>query len=57
MQYIRGVRVGLLLSSEEAVLKPEPQRFEVLDSTIDSPADGKLRRVSRFTTAIKGRTG
>jgi len=57
MQDVLGVRIGLLLSSEEAVLKPEPLRLQVLDSTIDSPADGRLRRVSWFTTAIKGRAG
>lgn len=54
---ILGVRFGLLLSSLDAVAEPELRFHIVLDSTVKKRADGKLRRVVQFTTAIKGRTG
>ena len=54
---VLGIRVGLLLSSQDAVAAPASQSYQVLDSTINRRADGKLRRVLEFVAAIKGRTG
>lgn len=56
-QQVIGVRLGLLLSSEEVVMEPASKAYEVLDSTVNRPADGKLRRVVEFATAIRGKTG
>jgi type IV pilus assembly protein PilW len=57
IRYILGLRVGLLLSSPDAVVEPVSRRYEVLDSTVERRADGKLRRVSEFVLAIRGRAG
>lgn len=54
---ILGVKIGLLLSSQDAVTEAVSKSYEVLDSTVSRPADGKLRHVVQFTAAIKGRTG
>jgi type IV pilus assembly protein PilW len=54
---ILGVRFGLLLVSQDAVVEAASKNHIVLDSTHRKRADGKLRRVIQFTAAIKGRTG
>jgi type IV pilus assembly protein PilW len=54
---ILGISFGLLLSSQDAVAEAESKSYTVLDSTVSTGADGKLRRVVQFTAAIKGRTG
>jgi type IV pilus assembly protein PilW len=54
---ILGVKIGLLLASQDAVTVKESKNHVVLDSMLRKPADGKLRRVIQFTAAIKGRTG
>ena len=50
-----GVRIGLLLASEEAVLEPRNLPFQVLDVPTTAPADGRLRRLVDFAVAIRGR--
>lgn len=54
---VLGVRTGMLLSSPDAVVEPVSKHHHVLDASVLKSADGKLRRVSVFTAAIKGRTG
>jgi type IV pilus assembly protein PilW len=54
-QRVLGVRLGLLLASEESVAEPVSQQHRVLDATVPSPADGKLRRVFEFAVAIRSR--
>ncbi|NNL94434.1 MAG: hypothetical protein HKO64_02315 [Xanthomonadales bacterium] len=54
---VSGVRVALLLFSQDALITPKEQTLRVLDTTINKRADGKLRQVVEFTAAIKGRTG
>jgi len=54
---VLGLRLGLLLSSEEAVMEPVSESYKVLDTTTSRPADGKLRRVMEFATAIRGKAG
>lgn len=56
-EFVLGIRIGLLLSSHESVVKPAANNYRVLDSTLSKPADGKLRRILRFSAAIRGRTG
>jgi hypothetical protein len=51
-----GVRIGLLFASEQAVVEPLTQEYEVLDAATTVAADGKLRQVFDFTVAIRGRT-
>ena len=55
-QGVLGIRVGLLLTSEDTVAEPVVQRHEVLGVESTSVADGKLRRVFEFAVAIRGRT-
>ena len=55
--HILGVRFGLLLVSQEAIIEAVSNNYAVLDSTVRKRADGKMRRVVVFTAAIKGRTG
>jgi type IV pilus assembly protein PilW len=57
IRHILGLRVGLLLSSPDSVVEAVPHHYDVLDSAVDRRADGKLRRVSEFTVAIRGRAG
>lgn len=51
-----GVQIGLLFASEQAVVEPLTQEYEVLDAAATAAADGKLRQVFDFTVAIRGRT-
>ncbi len=55
-QRVLGVRIGLLFASEQAVVEPLTQEYEVLDAATTAAADGKLRQVFDFTVAIRGRT-
>jgi type IV pilus assembly protein PilW len=57
IRHVLGLRVGLLLASPDAVVEMVSQRHDVLDATVEKRADGKLRRVSEFTVAVRGRTG
>jgi hypothetical protein len=54
---VLGVRIGLLLASDDAVAEPLNASFEVLDTALQAPADGRLRRLFDFAAAIRGRTG
>lgn len=54
---VLGIRVGLLLSSPDAVAEPLASSHRVLGSTVSRPGDGKLRKVTTLTAAIKGRSG
>lgn len=56
-QNVLGLRVGLLLASEEAVTERAPMTFTILDSIARKRADGRLRRVVQFTSAVRGNTG
>ena len=51
---VTGVRVGLLLAGPDAVLEPRTESFAVLDRSIDTGYDGKLRHVTEFTAALRG---
>ena len=55
--HVLAVRVGLLLASEDSVVEPESRTYGVLDRVSRKRADGKLRRVVQFSTALKGRSG
>jgi type II secretory pathway component PulJ len=59
-QRVLGIRIGLLLASENAVAHPQTtppaEPVRVLDATVSPPADGKLRRVVEFAVALRGRT-
>jgi type IV pilus assembly protein PilW len=56
-QNVLGLRVGLLLASEDAVTNRSPVALTILDSVIRKRADGRLRRVVQFTSAIRGNSG
>ena len=52
---IRAVKVAMLLASDQKFDQPSIGRFTLLDQTVERPSDGHLRRVSTFTSAIRGR--
>ena len=52
---IRAVKVALLLSTRQPFKQAASAQITVLDKTVIPPADGRLRRVSILTTAIRGR--
>jgi prepilin-type N-terminal cleavage/methylation domain-containing protein len=52
---VLAVRTGLLLVGEEPVGQMPPPVYSVLDQHLAPPADGKLRRLVEFTSAIRGR--
>lgn len=54
---ILGVRIGLLLAGDESVAPPQSRVFEVLDLPVRKRADGRLRRIADFTTALRGASG
>lgn len=54
--HVLGVRIGMLVTSENAVLEPAAEEYELLGVAVACPPDGKLRRVFEFATAIRGRT-
>jgi type IV pilus assembly protein PilW len=54
---VLGVRIGLLLASDDAVAEPLNASFEVLGTAVQAPADGRLRRLFDFAVAFRGRTG
>jgi type IV pilus assembly protein PilW len=52
---IRAVKVALLLSTRQAFDQAASTQLTLLDETITTAADGHLRRIRSFTTAIRGR--
>jgi hypothetical protein len=52
---ILGVKVALLLSSQQPFEQALSTQITLLDESINTPADGHLRRVRSMTTAIRGR--
>jgi len=52
---VLAVRTGLLLVGEEPVGQMPSPVYSVLDQHLESPADGKLRRLVEFTSVIRGR--
>jgi type IV pilus assembly protein PilW len=54
---VLGVRIGLLLASDDAVAEPVSGTFDVFGAPLQGPADGRLRRLFEFALAIRGRTG
>jgi hypothetical protein len=52
---VTGIRVGLLLAGEDPVTEPAAGLFSVLDETITTRADGKLRMAAEFVFAIRGK--
>jgi type IV pilus assembly protein PilW len=54
---IRGVKVGLLLVSENTVVIRQPKEFAVLDTRKRVKADGRLRHVFQFAVAVRSAQG
>jgi len=52
---VLGVRIGLLLASEDAVVEPAEASTEVLDVIATTPPDGRLRQVFEFAASLRGR--
>lgn len=52
---IQAIKVALLLSTRQAIEQTVNQPFTLLDETLFPPADGRLRKVSTLTAAIRGR--
>ena len=54
-QQIRAIKVALLLASKQPFDQSSNRQYTLLDETIDANRDGKLRKTSSITTAIRGR--
>lgn len=54
-EQVRAVKIAFLLVSKQAFAEPGAQQFSLLDESINIAGDGKLRRTSTITTAIRGR--
>lgn len=52
---VAGVKVGLLLASQDPVAEPTAASTRVLDEIETTPADGKLRMVAEFIFAMRGK--
>ena len=52
---VTGVRVGLLLASQDPVVERASGSYTVLDETETSRADGKLRMGTEFVFALRGK--
>jgi type II secretory pathway pseudopilin PulG len=52
---ILGVKIGLLLAGEDAVVEPSAAQLQVLDVATAVPPDGRLRRVFEIATSLRGR--
>lgn len=52
---VRAIKIGLLLVTKKTFKQVAGEQITLLDQAIDVPADGRLRQVSSFTTAIRGR--
>ena len=54
-QDIQAIKVALLLSTRQPFEQAPGQQLTLLDETVIPPADGRLRKVSILTAAIRGR--
>ena len=54
-QDVTGIKVGLLLASQDPVVEPAAETFTVLDETETPRADGKLRMAAEFVFALRGK--
>lgn len=52
---IRSIKIALLFSGRQPFKQAVSEKITLLDTSIDTPADGYLRRVSLLTSAIRGR--
>lgn len=52
---VRAIKVALLLASHEPFSHKATRQITLLDETLTTPADGRLRKASFITTAIRGR--
>ena len=52
---VRSIKIALLHSSQHPFKLAASEEISLLDTSISTPADGHLRRVSLFTSAIRGR--
>ena len=52
---VLAIRIALLLVSRRTFSRAEAETITLLDETITTPADGRLRNVSTLLTAIRGR--
>lgn len=51
---ILGVRLGLLVASHDPLLPASSEEIELLGQTLNTPADGRLRRSFQVVWAIEG---
>lgn len=54
---VLGLRLAVLIKSSQSVTEPASRVYQVLDESITTSADGKLRRVFTLTQAFLGRSG
>ena len=52
---VRAIKLALLLTTQQTVGQAASEQITMLDELVDPPADGRLRRISLLTAAIRGR--
>ena len=52
---LQAIKIALLLATPKGLNHASSQQITLLDEDFNAPADGRLRRVTGFTTAIRGR--
>lgn len=52
---VNAIKIGLLLASHQSFSQRSTRQITLLDETFMAPADGRLRKVSFVTSAIRGR--
>lgn len=54
-QQVRAIKVAFLLASKQPFTEPANTQFLLLDESINIAGDGKLRKTTTITSAIRGR--
>ncbi len=52
---LQAVKIAMLLTTQKALIRAANDQITLLDENFNAPADGRLRRVTVFTSAIRGR--
>ncbi|NCF62966.1 MAG: hypothetical protein GWP58_08950 [Gammaproteobacteria bacterium] len=55
--HILGVKIGLLVSSDDPVVESKNPVYRILETNVIKTADGRLRKIVQFATAFRGRAG
>ena len=55
--HVLGVKIGLLVSGDDAVMESETSVYRILETHVTKAADGRLRKIVQFAAAFRGWAG